>query len=391
MLLTIQQDIITGVRFLGAAVMLIAPFVMAFMHRGRVQSQVYNTSRWLLVVGTAILGIHNCLMFFGHYREESHTMAWMINILSYMPVTATYNLAEVNLLRAGHRLKKYITTGCIAFGISISLLIVGNFTDTIVNDSAPWLTTTFWIAITYTTYLVFITTWLHQDMQGIRSKLTDVELQDRHKVLTYTAQSMRLLMLCSFITPWIGMSDSLVLNGLFGLIIFPLMCWYLNSFVLYGHDMSEVIDVEDEIIEAEVQKRHNANYTNNIPSDLNDIKQEDALRISNVVSQWVAERKYINPSMNIAMATKQMGLSSQVLNYYLRYTLNIEKGYRQWVSNLRLEEAKRQMLLNPKYTLDAIAEQCGFANRRSLSNAFHKQFGISPTQWLEDEQNKQNN
>lgn len=43
----IKQDLITGVRFAGAASMIIITLIIALANRGKIRSSVYERSRWL--------------------------------------------------------------------------------------------------------------------------------------------------------------------------------------------------------------------------------------------------------------------------------------------------------------------------------------------------------
>ena len=75
-----------------------------------------------------------------------------------------------------------------------------------------------------------------------------------------------------------------------------------------------------------------------------------------------------------------MGVSATALNLYLEQNTSVA-NYRQWLSYLHIEEAKRIMLEHPEYTLEAVAEACGYANKSNLSRSFKAQEGMMPTAW----------
>lgn len=371
----IEQDIITGVRFMGAASMIIIAIIIALVNRGRVRSSVYEHSRWLICTATLLLGIHNLIQFLGHFREESSTLCWTINLSFYVLITPLYNAGELNLLRAGRNMKGRYWHNAAFILVCFIIFAIGYFTDTLTNDDAPWKTATFAVAVCYFLKVVVLTRTLLHDMKVVDTRLADEELEDRHQALRYTATSMHWVILFSLITPWIGMSSSFMLNSLFGLVMFSLLIWFIIQFVLYGNNMAELIGVTDEITEA-VMIEEESHTLEEIHQDSFDTTQQR-------IEQWVSERHYTNPNVTISSALKDMDISAIALNFYLERYTSVD-NYRTWLPYLRIEEAKRIMLEHPEYSLDAVAAECGYANKSSLSRAFKTQVGMTPVAWVKN-------
>ena len=53
-----EELIVSSVRFLGALPMFVAAACLILFNRGKLQSAVYNRSRWFIAAATLILGIH---------------------------------------------------------------------------------------------------------------------------------------------------------------------------------------------------------------------------------------------------------------------------------------------------------------------------------------------
>lgn len=369
----IEQDLITGVRFAGAASMIIITLIIALANRGKIRSSVYERSRWLIFSATLLLGIHNIVQFLGHFREVSPTLCWTINLAFYVIITPLYNAGELNLLRAGHNMKQRYWRNCIFLLICYALLATGYYTGTLINDDAPWKTITFVVAICYFLKIIELSRTLLNEMKLVDTRLVDEELEGRHKALHYTATSMYCVIIFSLITPWVGILSSLLLNSLFGLIIFCLLTWFVIKFVLYGNNMAELIEVSDEITEAEMIEEESQSQKE---------IQQDSFRAAQLrIEQWINERHFANPNITINEALKQMSISATALNFYLEHHTCVD-NYHKWLPYLRIEEAKRMMLEHPEYSLDAIAEACGYSGRTTLSRAFKTQEGIPPAEWL---------
>lgn len=357
---------------MGAASMIIIALIVALVNRGKVRSAVYDHSRWFICAASLLLGIHNLVQFFGHFRETSVTLCWAINLVFYVAVTPLYNMGELNLLRAGHNMKKRIIHNALFVVLCYIILAVGYATDTLINDEAPWQTATFVVAVCYSVKLLELSNTLGHEMNITAKRLTDDELDEPHQALKYTAKSMRWVILLSLATPWVGMSSSILLNSVFGIAILGMLLWFVIKFGLLGYNMAQLIEVTDEIYEASIIEEETV-ATNHVTADTptNDFSK---------IEQWVASRSYVDANITIKDALDQMGITATTLNAYLELNTNV-KGYRQWLPYLRIVEAKRLMLDQPELSLQSVAEACGYANNSNLTRAFKGQEGLTPTAW----------
>ena len=358
-----EQQLISSIRFLGALPMFVAAACLILFNRGKLQSAVYNRSRWFIAAATLLLGVHFAIQFVGQLREQSVTLCWTLNMMAYVIATPLYNMAELNLLRAGHDMKLRYWRSCIFMAICYVILAIGYMTDTLINDQQPWLTTTFVVALLYFLKVIELSWVLTKEMKQASARLTDEELTERHSVLRFTARVMKWIIFFSLFSPWIGMSSSLTLNSIYGIIIFVLLLFFIVTFIVYGWNMGECIKVDDEIAEAVTVEEVNQNEL---------VRQR--------IEQWVNARRFTNPDITISEALQEMGISATALNFYLEQHTPVD-NYRRWLPYLRIEEAKRLMTEHPEYTLEAIATDCGYANKSSLSHAFKLQVGMTPAVW----------
>lgn len=365
-----EQEFVSGVRFFGVFLLSILTAILLLVYHGKVTSQVYNRSRYALVVALVTLVATFSAQFLGHFRETTPCLSWCINILAYSIVCPMLNLAEVNLLRAGQLPRRMVRIFASSLVVIFLLFLFGLFTHTLVDNAAPWRTTTMAICVVYTAMLA-VTSWmLHKEMVHASSHLSDDLLDDRHRVLRYTANSLNLVMIFTLFSPWVAMSPSLVLNGLIGLILFPLIGWYVIAFIFYGHNMHEVLGVEDEIAVASVPSVEPARSV------------EEQNYVAQRVQDWVAMRKFTDESLSLNKATKEMGISSAALNSYI--TAHYGMSYRSWIPYLRVEHAKKLMTESPNISNEAIAEACGFSSRTAFQRCFADVTGFPPKQWADN-------
>lgn len=357
-----EQELISSVRYLGVVPMVIVALMLVLKRRGRHASVVYDRSRWMLVAATMLLAVHFLIQYVGHLREQSVTLCWSVNLAFYVVITPLYNMAELNLLRVGHDRRRSYRNNVLSLVIFYALFAVGFLTGTLVNDAQPWRTMTFVVAVLYFLKLLELSWVLGREMKASTISLTPGEQSERSRALRYTGRVMGWIILCSLFTPWVSMSSSLLLNAVYGTIFFIFLIWFQVKFMQLGEPSAQAQpaavrpQVADEVQPQDVQQR---------------------------VEQWVSLRRYTNAELTIAEALQEMGVTAEALNRYLERHTSV-KVYRKWLPYLRIEEAKRIMLEHPEYSLDAVAEACGYANKSNLSRAFKAQEGVTPSVWMKN-------
>ena len=201
--------------------------------------------------------------------------------------------------------------------------------DLLIDDVEPHTTVTFYIALALFAKITQMAIVLHRGLKKTRSSLTDGELQQRHVALRYTSHAMNALLVVAVFAPWVGLTSSTLLYTITKLTLLMTLSWLVCEFCLYGYNMAETIEVNDEIREAQLMEGER-------PST--DISEHASRKIE----AWVDARHYTDPILTIGTALKQMGVSASTLNAYLSSNTDAT-NFRKWLPYLRIEEAKRQM------------------------------------------------
>ena len=91
---------------------------------------------------------------------------------------------------------------------------------------------------------------------------------------------------------------------------------------------------------------------------------------------------YVNPNLSLKEVAKAVGISSNNLSKAINATL--DKNFFDLVNGFRVEKSKALLLAKREkgFTLETIAEQCGFNSRFTLNTAFKKAVGLTTTEWL---------
>lgn len=88
----------------------------------------------------------------------------------------------------------------------------------------------------------------------------------------------------------------------------------------------------------------------------------------------------------IADVCRAAGTNASTLNFKFRRELNMSIG--EFIACERMKKAKR-LLLGTTYNISEIAARCGYENVYYFSNAFKKQQGVSPSEYLRNYREEQ--
>ncbi|MFK5983698.1 MAG: helix-turn-helix domain-containing protein [Flavobacteriaceae bacterium] len=107
------------------------------------------------------------------------------------------------------------------------------------------------------------------------------------------------------------------------------------------------------------------------------------------LEKFEANNKYL--SLNIFL--NDMAKDFKTNSTYLSKVINLkkDKNFSQYINDLRIDFTAQELKNNPmfrKYTIKAIANESGFKSAESFSKAFYKKFGLYPSYYLKQLENK---
>lgn len=94
------------------------------------------------------------------------------------------------------------------------------------------------------------------------------------------------------------------------------------------------------------------------------------------------KKPFSNPELKIVDLAQALNCSSHTLSFIFNQYLT--KNYYDFINEYRIKEFKRLVsgTESSKYTLTALAEQCGFSSRASFFRSFKKLTGITPNEYI---------
>ena len=98
------------------------------------------------------------------------------------------------------------------------------------------------------------------------------------------------------------------------------------------------------------------------------------------LEQWMkTEKPYLNPEFRLNDLRQILPLNRTYLSQLIH--AEYDCTFYQYVTNYRIEEAKRLMKEQPDLKMQDIAEQCGFSSPVVFSRIFVRETGETPSEW----------
>lgn len=101
--------------------------------------------------------------------------------------------------------------------------------------------------------------------------------------------------------------------------------------------------------------------------------------IQNSLDQWCMDLGYKDCNVNMLTLSRTLCISKNELSLFFDQCLH--SNFRIWLSEIRLNAAKKMMLEYPDYSNDIISAECGFSCRTHLYRIFKTKEDCSPTEW----------
>ena len=112
---------------------------------------------------------------------------------------------------------------------------------------------------------------------------------------------------------------------------------------------------------------------------LQQLSEERRNFIQNSLDQWCMDLGYKDCNVNMLTLSRTLCVSKNELSLFFDQCLH--SNFRIWLSEIRLNAAKKMMLECPDYSNDIISAECGFSCRTHLYRIFKTKEGCSPTEW----------
>ena len=144
-----------------------------------------------------------------------------------------------------------------------------------------------------------------------------------------------------------------------------LFCSYMNYLLFY--------EQIESILETEMEEK-----------DVNSVEGNDSIplryaAIAKPLTSWIDSGGYTHPGLTIEELAKTLGTNCTYLSSYIKHTYHL--SFREWITGLRLEYARRMLTEHPEQTVSEISEASGFLSLSYFTKIFSEKENCSPARW----------
>ena len=171
-------------------------------------------------------------------------------------------------------------------------------------------------------------------------------------------------------------------------LILSFLCLSIIVLLYYFRRQRQFKNRFDKLIgEQEITKVKNINSE----TENNEISVKIIEEILYHLDLFEAENKFLSNEVSLNEMAKNFSTNSTYLSKVIN--LKKDKNFSQYINDLRIDYSIQLLETNPKfrkYTIKAIASECGFKSAESFSKGFYKKHGIYPSYFLKQLAGKKN-
>ena len=105
--------------------------------------------------------------------------------------------------------------------------------------------------------------------------------------------------------------------------------------------------------------------------------------IEKKIKGWIDTDGYIRPGLTIKELSDKLQTNRTYLSGYIK--TKYDMSFRDWITGLRIEYAKRLLAQNPRLTVADISEKSGFLSPSHFIRMFKENAGCTPVKWKKTE------
>lgn len=348
--------------------MLINAFIVALSHlHVRWENKRYERSRWMIVIALIGFAIQYVIQMGFGFRAADDSIGAVVNILIYMPCFSLISMGIYNIVATHSNLRKMILmcSGIYAAIIVVFCVGISLHHSLYIREGLYLMLTLFCVSVFYCIYMII------QEMIRRKNMLETMAATDLLPYVRYSRASVVILWLAVLAMPVAIFSTTLLY--IVGPAVLLALLFFNLEFIALG---SSYIPTEELLDKEENQRAEEK-------KPVRQLSEERRNFIQNNLDQWCMDLGYKDRNVNMLTLSHKLCISKSELSLFFDQCLH--SNFRIWLSEIRLNAAKKMMLKYPDYSNDIISAECGFSCRTHLYRIFKTKEGCSPTEWRDSQ------
>lgn len=362
-------------------------FTLAFillLSRNHTENHPYFKAKWHILIAVALLTVQFMIQRFEMLRmQENYSVALFVNIAILMSV-AFLIINGMHILLTNKNLPRKIQNasfGLYLIGIAACIYYRCMRSD----DMAIKIICSFCFMV----HLILLNLTNMKAYHKLVNKIDNYFDFDAEPLIRFMLHSSSFMIGVSLFTPFIVITNNHILIAILIALFEISLIYFVARYIGYGNEVAIISAVNtslgDDTETEETEENNEAKTENDIetPDRIHvsavDNSQNALLDLTSKLNEWTNQKKYCKQNLTIVILAKEIGTNQKYLSRYFNETCNL--SFRDWLNDLRMQEAKKILLDNSNITVESIASECGFTSRTHFHTLFVKMFGMTPSQY----------
>ena len=368
----------------GMLTMTVLSVMLVICAPGRSTRRIsFAKARWMMAGGTGLIALQFLLQHAFGFRQMGVTQAVCCNLLFFTPSSLLCSMSILYMQRQGKVSWKEWLIGSSIYALSAGILI-----GTAVLDGVPFREESMALRIAeyvssvlYVVMQTYIFSMQYKAYMRLETAVDEYYDCSRRDLFGWMGLSMKAMALMVFLVPLV-----IFMQGA-PLVLFSISFFFLISYStisLYTYGVSK--DVE-RVEEAEMSEEGIVNSEKFATADeSNEDSAAEAnfslFTIHSTLDRWIESGHYREHNLTLSIVARQMGVPQKQLQEWLRQSEY--KKLAGLVSSLRIKEAQRVLIEHRDWSVESVADYCGFNDRKYFHQVFQLYTGTTPAKFQQN-------
>ena len=341
------------------------------------RDKVINQSRWLMVGALGLIGLQFLIQYVTQLRMMGITQAVLVNLTFFVPASSLMNMTILNLQRQGN-LTRFERWGWVGVTILVTVVLaIAVATDghPLAQLSERVLWTEIFMSLVYAAIQAYYCILQFRELQRMKVVIENYYDRERQGLTQWMKHSISVNGMLAVFVPLLIFGPNIIIT-VFSLTFFwgIFMMWFsfvrhFTSNAMYSLRKAEESDREEK---AEVRGQM---------AEGDGLSVETMQNVSLAVERWLASGAYLKAGITSPMAAGAMNIPRYQLTAWVKASGHT--SFTRWITAMRIEEAKRLLTEHNDWSIEAVADKCGF-NRTHFQKVFQEQTGTTPSKYQQE-------
>lgn len=367
-------------QFTAVVVLTLLALKLLLLPRKVAVNGVVGMARWLMTAGILLLDLQFLLQYIYGLRAMGVTQAVLVNLVLFIPSSWNISLALIFLQRQGRVgiIDRWV--GGSTWAAALLLLGAAAAIDgqPLLSHSPKLYSAEIAASVLYLLMQGYYSSRHLRNLMQMRRALQNYYDRDADDLLRWMKLSILVLMVMSLMVPLLIFVQSIGL-AFFAIFFFIGIFFLVDSFCGYAVSSAPTkVSAAEENKDQEDEERRIVDEELTTTNSAKELTADVLQHVEEAVNRWVAQGGYRQSGINMPSAAEAIGIPRYLLSAWLKQQGNTYSG---WMTDLRIEEAKRILREHTEWNNEAVALHCGFSDRSYFQRKFKEKTGVSPSEF----------